>query len=544
MTMSTLIPGSLAGTLPPGRNSAGRPDAAPPGGFDDAYRDIAGSPSNRAPPPDDAPGADDGAHRQVRGPGRWAQALSGQGTGTGDGRSADDRDGRPDAAGAAAPDKGATGRHGPVGSASAGSRKPAPPASGDRMDGADGGSDGKGEKASKDKAVAVALTVQPRIDLPQRSGRKAEAAEAATAASGSPPEAGPANHGSGKAKAPAADAAAVQRSSPLASAKVVTDAGGTPSALADFDTRLADAEGRARTSRNDGTHSDGKAQPEGKDGFQLLRAGVRPLAAPGRQSAGPSSSGSKGDAQSNSDKVRHLLTRTMDRAGGFADSGKNGRSEDRRAAADAIGPSVRVGGPVAQAGPGALASGGAAPQASNFATVANGMAARADWSAALTAAATGTPGGSPAAANVKAMTVQLNPAHLGTVTATLQVSGDRLVIQLQVQTAEAYRQLSTGNDAILDKLKGHGYAVEAITVQHVVAGRADAAQPQQPQHAAFAASQGNAGGLARGGQPMAGQGQGQHPGGQQPYPEDPAAGGSDAHGTADGGLRRADGVYV
>ena len=109
------------------------------------------------------------------------------------------------------------------------------------------------------------------------------------------------------------------------------------------------------------------------------------------------------------------------------------------------------------------------------------------------------------------MSVQLNPANLGTVTATLQVSGDRLVIHLQVQTAEAYRQLSTGNDAILDKLKGHGYAVEAITVQHVVCGPAGRGAAAAAAACGLRRIAGQAGGLARGGQPMPGRARGTTP---------------------------------
>jgi chemotaxis protein MotD len=49
--------------------------------------------------------------------------------------------------------------------------------------------------------------------------------------------------------------------------------------------------------------------------------------------------------------------------------------------------------------------------------------------------------------------LQLNPASLGSVTAVLKLSGEELTVDIKVQTAEAYRQLSDDNQAILKALR-------------------------------------------------------------------------------------------
>lgn len=67
--------------------------------------------------------------------------------------------------------------------------------------------------------------------------------------------------------------------------------------------------------------------------------------------------------------------------------------------------------------------------------------------------------------------IQLNPAELGTVDATLKLSGGRLVVELNAQTLEAYRHLSDSQQHILKAMKGQGYAVEQISVQHTVQDR-------------------------------------------------------------------------
>ena len=76
--------------------------------------------------------------------------------------------------------------------------------------------------------------------------------------------------------------------------------------------------------------------------------------------------------------------------------------------------------------------------------------------------------------------LQLNPASLGNVTAVLKLSGEDLSVAIQVETAEAYRQLNDDNQSILKALRSQGYGVEQITIQHVASSDRSAGQtPQQ-----------------------------------------------------------------
>lgn len=76
--------------------------------------------------------------------------------------------------------------------------------------------------------------------------------------------------------------------------------------------------------------------------------------------------------------------------------------------------------------------------------------------------------------------LQLNPISLGSVIAVLKLTGEELSVKIQVETAEAYRQLSDDNQSILKAMRAQGYAVEQITVQHVASGdrSGNAAQQQ------------------------------------------------------------------
>jgi chemotaxis protein MotD len=76
--------------------------------------------------------------------------------------------------------------------------------------------------------------------------------------------------------------------------------------------------------------------------------------------------------------------------------------------------------------------------------------------------------------------LQLNPASLGSVTAVLKLSGEDLSVEIKVQTAEAYRQIKDDNQSILKALRGQGFGVEQITVQHVVGNDRSSAQTAQP----------------------------------------------------------------
>ncbi len=132
--------------------------------------------------------------------------------------------------------------------------------------------------------------------------------------------------------------------------------------------------------------------------------------------------------------------------------------------------------------------------------------------------------------------IQLSPAELGVVTATFRLNGGQLSVELKVETIEAYRQLSDDNGDIVKALKGHGYEIDHVTVQHVSNDRANVA-PGQNQLGASANGGSTQGALPDG-----------RPGGQQPdrgggFPGRQSGGGDGpaaAAGTSDGG-HRADG---
>lgn len=74
-------------------------------------------------------------------------------------------------------------------------------------------------------------------------------------------------------------------------------------------------------------------------------------------------------------------------------------------------------------------------------------------------------------APLNTLTIQLRPAELGSVNAVLRLSGDQLVVELKVETIEAYRQLSESQNAIVKALKGQGYSIEQITIQQAAPDR-------------------------------------------------------------------------
>jgi chemotaxis protein MotD len=90
----------------------------------------------------------------------------------------------------------------------------------------------------------------------------------------------------------------------------------------------------------------------------------------------------------------------------------------------------------------------------------------------LAAAGAQTPAGPvsqhPQAASVAhpahVLQIQLHPAELGMVTASLRMTGQQLSIELKPETAEAYRRLSSDSDAITRSLKKLGLDVDVVTV--------------------------------------------------------------------------------
>lgn len=85
-------------------------------------------------------------------------------------------------------------------------------------------------------------------------------------------------------------------------------------------------------------------------------------------------------------------------------------------------------------------------------------------------------------ASAQSLKIQLHPAELGIVTATLRFAGEQLSIEIQVENHEAYRHLSDDSDTIVGALRDLGYEVDRVTVLQPQlasspAGRSDSGSP-------------------------------------------------------------------
>jgi chemotaxis protein MotD len=61
--------------------------------------------------------------------------------------------------------------------------------------------------------------------------------------------------------------------------------------------------------------------------------------------------------------------------------------------------------------------------------------------------------------------IQLHPAELGMVTATLRMAGDRISVEIATDRAEAYERLSLDSDTIVKSLRALGLQIDQVTVQ-------------------------------------------------------------------------------
>jgi len=103
------------------------------------------------------------------------------------------------------------------------------------------------------------------------------------------------------------------------------------------------------------------------------------------------------------------------------------------------------------------------------------------------------------AAPVRSLSIALQPAELGTVTANLHLSGQQLRVDVEVRTEEALQRLSSDADDIVKSLRNLGFDVSHVTIRHggsatpPTAGAGQAAgQPQG--NTAFQASANSGGG--------------------------------------------------
>ncbi len=60
--------------------------------------------------------------------------------------------------------------------------------------------------------------------------------------------------------------------------------------------------------------------------------------------------------------------------------------------------------------------------------------------------------------------IELHPAELGMVTASLRLAGEQLSIELKPETHEAYRRLASDSEAIIKSLRGLGFDVDKVTI--------------------------------------------------------------------------------
>lgn len=67
-------------------------------------------------------------------------------------------------------------------------------------------------------------------------------------------------------------------------------------------------------------------------------------------------------------------------------------------------------------------------------------------------------------ASARSLKIQLHPAELGMVTATLRFAGERLSIELKVENPEAYRRLTSDSETIVGSLRELGYDIDKVTV--------------------------------------------------------------------------------
>lgn len=165
----------------------------------------------------------------------------------------------------------------------------------------------------------------------------------------------------------------------------------------------------------------------------------------------------------------------------------------------------------------------------------SGMESAQPWATYATQAAYMT--NMPAMATpVRSLSIALQPAELGSVTANLHLSGQQLRIEVEVQTEEARQRLSSDADDIVKSLRSLGFDVSHVTIKHggsamPVAAAANQAATQGQSNTPFQAST-NSGGASGDGAAQSNAGNSNGDNAQAPTPQ-PANG--------DGGSR---GLYI
>jgi len=105
-----------------------------------------------------------------------------------------------------------------------------------------------------------------------------------------------------------------------------------------------------------------------------------------------------------------------------------------------------------------------APMASTALVLVDSIAGSTLLAASNTAPAQNAIHASATHASAQSLKIQLHPAELGMVTATLRFAGERLSIELKVENHEAYRRLTSDSETIVGSLRDLGYDIEKVTV--------------------------------------------------------------------------------
>ncbi|WP_176479041.1 flagellar hook-length control protein FliK [Mesorhizobium sp. WSM3860] len=125
---------------------------------------------------------------------------------------------------------------------------------------------------------------------------------------------------------------------------------------------------------------------------------------------------------------------------------------------------------------------------------------------AYSSASIGSQASTSVAVSTHVLKIELHPAELGTVTASLRLSGEQLSIEMKPETHEAYRRLTADCDAIVKSLRSLGFDVDHVTIMQPSialhsAGRVEAsgAPPMSTGRDQPSFQPGNSGGNSAGG---------------------------------------------
>jgi chemotaxis protein MotD len=237
-----------------------------------------------------------------------------------------------------------------------------------------------------------------------------------------------------------------------------------------------------------------------------LHHGAGPAPAPGTTGATSAAPASQGEVQGK------IVQSSASQGTGNAGADPDGRGDDgaqNKPAQNATQPLAAAKG---DAGASTLPTAQMVPASGSAASFAAALAEGGRLARYATGAASAAAAGAPVAGiPVQSLRIQLRPVELGTVTANLKYSGSQLTIDIEVQTSDAQRRLSSDSSDIVKSLQSLGFQVDKVTVRQVQPQVQSQAQPQG-QPTAQDGSGGRFGG--QGGNSFAAPGQSQQQAGQ------------------------------